>query len=337
MPDGRPVEKILLESGSARCEIITYGAAIVSLEVPDKNGNFIDVVLGFDNLEGYLENKANIGAICGRVANRIGNSRFSLNGKEYLLFDNIGGNHLHGGREGFDKRLWEPEKIPNGVRLYLQSPDMDEGYPGKLDCYVEYLLEGTTLTINYSAKTDRDTVINLTNHAYFNLDGHEKPSVLDHGLRLFAETYTPASERMVPTGEMAFVAGTPMDFREERLIGERIFAEFEQLHIGNGYDHNWIIDGEAGALRNAAVLSGAESGIKLFLQSSLPGLQIYTSNSLNEKPLGKGGEIYSGRRAVCLETQYFPDSPNRSEFPSVVLKPDEEWKHQAVFEFTVEQ
>lgn len=335
-PDGRRVDLIVLDSGPARCGVLTYGGTLQFLEVPDRAGQPTDVALGFDGLEGYLGQDKFIGALVGRYANRIGGSTFTLEGVRYRLRANEGENHIHGGGEGFDKKLWEAREIPQGVRLSLTSPHMEEGYPGRLEVSVSYLLHGTTLTIRFEAASDRDTVCNLTSHAYFNLKGQGRGKVTDHELKLFASNYTPvADSASIPTGELAPVEGTPMDFRAPRLIGERIDQDFPQLRFGSGYDHNWAVDGSTGILRPAAQAYSAESGIAMEVDTTLPGIQFYAGNFLEGCPAGKGGAVYGNREGFCLETQFYPDSPNRPGFPQPLLRAGEKYDHTTVFRFSV--
>ncbi len=331
---GQQAHLITLDNGQLRCSITTYGAALVSLEVPDKSGKARDVVLGFDTLTDYETQTAFIGATVGRCANRIGGSRFTLNGREYPLPANEGPNLLHGG-VGFDKQIWAYEEAERGVKLSLTSPDMDQGFPGQLKASVTYTLDGTALTISYSAVSDRDTVCNLTNHSYFNLNGQGSGTAMYHTLQLNASAFTPvASSASIPTGELRPVDGTPMDFRSPTPIGLRINQEDEQLQFGGGYDHNWAIDGPAGTLRTAAVAESGESGIRMEVKTDLPGVQFYTTNGLAGVPAGKGGAIYRNRDAFCLETQFFPDSVNHSNFIQPILKAGALWRSQTVYAFS---
>lgn len=337
MPDGQVVEEILLESETARCSLITYGAALRSMEVPDKNGILTDVVLGFDSLEAYRAQDMFMGAVIGRYANRIGGSSFTLGGKEYKLYPNENPNHLHGGKKGFDKRIWDYGEIDCGVRFRLTSPHMDEGYPGNMELQVDYILTGSDLSIHYSAKCDSDTVCNLTNHAYFNLEGHASGPVLGHTLKLFADKYTPVSgSASIPTGEIADVSGTPMDFTTPREIGADIDCGFEQIRFTAGYDHNWTVNGEQGVLRPAAMAYGPKTGVRLEAETTLPGIQFYSGNYMSGKVPGKGGIAYEKRGGFCLETQFFPDSPNRPNFPPCLLSAGEVWEHTTVFKFSSE-
>lgn len=331
---GQRVDRVVLDSGSVRCGIITYGGVLQFLEAPDKNGDFVDVVLGYDTVADYEKQDKFMGALVGRCANRIRKSRFTLNGTEYRLFANNGENHLHGGEQGFDRKLWTAQEVPNGVRLTLKSPHMEEGYPGNLDVAVTYTLEGCDLTIWFEAVSDRNTVCNLTSHAYFDLDGQGGGRVLDHELKLFSKEYTPVSDSAsIPTGEIAAVAGTPMDFRNFTPIGKRIDEDFDQLVFGSGYDHNWVVEGQIGKLRPAAKVFSPHSGISLTVETTMPGVQFYSGNSLSGGPVGKGGAVYGRRDGFCLETQFYPDSINHSTFPQPVLREGERWEHTTVFRF----
>ena len=342
MPDGAPVEEVTLRAlglagGEYACKIITYGGAVRSLTVPDRDGNAVDVVLGFDTLEGYMtQDGSYIGALVGRYANRIGGARFTLNGVEYPLYANDGVNSLHGGAAGFDKRVWTVERLEgNLVTLSLTSPDGQEGYPGTLSVRVTYTLSGGGLAIDYLAGSDRDTVCNLTNHTYFNLSGHDSGPVAGQYIRLKAERYTPTLPGSIPTGELAPVEGTPMDLRRAQPIGAHIDDPFDQLALAGGYDHNWVIGGDGGGpLRTAAAAWSPDTGIAMMVRTSLPGVQFYTGNFLNDRcPAGKGGARYGRRGAFCLETQFFPDSPNRPEFPSCVLRAGEEYRSATIYSF----
>ena len=330
---GEPVHLITLEGGGLRCRILSYGGALVSLEVPDKTGKPVDVLLGFDTVADYEQQTAFVGGLIGRFANRIAGGCFALNGAEYTLRCNNGENHLHGGN-GFDKRIWQVESVEHGARLTLASPHMDEGYPGQLQVQVDYLLKGGALEIAYQATCDRDTICSLTSHGYFNLNGHAHGSITSHLLKLHAGFYTPVVDAgAIPKGEFHPVCSTPMDFTQAREIGERIDEFFAQLQYGGGYDHNWVIDGEAGILRPAAEAYGPETGIRMAVFTTSPGVQFYSGNSIKNLPAGKGGAVYGRRSGFCLETQYYPDAPNRPNFPSPILRVGETWRHKTVFAF----
>ncbi len=328
---GEAVERIWLESGRLRAAILTYGGALAALEVPDKSGRPTDVVLGFDTLEDYEHQDKYIGALVGRYANRIGGSRFVLGGKEYRLYANDGKNHLHGGQRGFDKKVWQAREIPGGVALSLHSPHLEEGYPGALDVTVCYTLEEDVLSIGYEARSDRETFCNLTNHSYFNLAGQGSGPVGNQRLQLMASAYTPAGPDSIPTGEIAPVAGTPMDFRQPFLLGERIDEDFPALRYASGYDHNWVLDGPVGTLRPFCRAWSGETGILLEGETTMPGVQLYTANFLAGCPKGKGGAVYNNRDAFCLETQFFPDAPHHPNFLQPLLRPGEVWRHTTRF------
>ena len=338
MPDGTPVELYTLAAGALSCQIITFGGSLQSLRVPDRSGRPVDVLLGFDALEPYRTHGKSLGALVGRYANRIGGAKFSLNGQTYqLAANNNGVNHLHGGLVGFNQRVWTVEEAGDDrLALSLFSPDGEEGYPGNLTVRVTYTLTEEGLTIGYRAECDRDTVCNLTNHAYFNLSGHDSGPVLDQTIQLLADRYTPTDPLSIPTGEIAPVEGTPMDLRRTAPIGARIGEDFPQLLQAGGYDHNWIPNGEAGTLRPIARAASPATGISMEVLSTLPGVQFYTGNYLDGCPAGKGGAAYANRWGFCLETQFYPDSPNHANFPSCVLRAGEVFDHTAAFRFHVE-
>ena len=338
MPDGTTIERYTLTAGALSCDIITFGGSLQSLRVPDREGRPVDVLLGFDTLEPYRTHGKSFGALVGRFANRIGGARFPLDGTVYPLVANDHGvNHLHGGGLGFNRRIWRVDAASDSaLTLSLFSPDGEEGYPGDLLVRVAYTLEETGLTIDYRAVCSRDTVCNLTNHAYFNLSGHGSGPVLDQTIQLFADRYTPTDPLSIPTGELAPVDGTPMDLRRPTPIGARIDEDFPQLVQAGGYDHNWAVNGEAGALRPAARAFSPATGIAMDVLSTLPGVQFYTGNYLAGCPAGKGGAAYGRRWGFCLETQFFPDSPNCAQFPSCVLKAGETFAHTTVFRFGAE-
>jgi aldose 1-epimerase len=318
--------------------IITYGAAIVSLKTPDRAGHFKNIVLGFDTLEPYLAGVPYFGATVGRYANRIANGRFGLDGKTYSLPQNDGPNSLHGGTKGFDKRIWsaQPSQSPQGPALTLTyvSADGEEGYPGTLTANVTYTLgDDDTLAIIFEATTTAPTPVNLANHAYFNLTGDPRRTILDHVLTIDAERFTPVNATLIPTGELRAVAATSFDFRKPTTIGARIDGGDEQLRLGHGYDHNWVLTKpQAGTMTLAAVLSDPESGRSLELRTTQPGLQFYSGNFLDGKPAGKG-TVFAHRTGLCLETQHFPDSPNQPSFPSTILRPGETYSEKTVLTF----
>ena len=317
--------------------ISTLGGTIVSLMVPDRDGKLEDVVLGFDNLRDYEDRSPFFGCITGRYANRIAKGTFSLDGQTYQLAVNNGPNHLHGGLAGFDKKVWSArqEKTKEAVRLILShtSATGDEGYPGTLTCEVTYTWgHRDDLRIDYTATTDAPTVLNLTNHSYFNLAGHAAGPILNHVLQLEADAMTPTDATAIPTGEIRAVAGTPFDFRSPQAIGARIDADDQQTKWGLGYDHNFVVNGTPGRLRPCAELSDPTSGRVMTVETTEPGVQLYTANFMNDLR-GKGGAVYPKRGGVCLETQHFPDSPNQPSFPSTVLRPGETFRSTTTFTF----
>ncbi|HWP99126.1 MAG TPA: aldose epimerase family protein [Vicinamibacterales bacterium] len=344
-PDGTAVEAFTLASGrGVELQAITYGGIIVSLRAPDREGRAADVVLGYENLDGYLrDNSPYFGAIIGRYANRIGGARFTLDGHTYRLAANDGPNHLHGGLRGFDKRVWTAEPFERaaeaGVVLRYVSPDGEEGYPGRLEARVTYTLTARNeLIVDYEATTDRPTVVNLTQHSYFNLTGGTR-DILGHELWIDADRYTPVDEGLIPTGELAPVEGTPFDFRKPMPIGARIDTPHPQLQRGRGYDHNFVLTGwrPGGEPRRVARLVDPSSGRTLEVATTEPGLQLYTGNFLDGRITGKGGRVYARRWGLCLETQHFPDSPNRPEFPSTVLRPGATYRSRTIFTFGVDR
>ena len=337
MPDGTPVEIYSLSDATYEARIATYGGVIVSLKVPDRSGKSVDVVLGFDDLNGYVGNfngssTAFFGAIIGRYANRIAHGAFSLDGQKYSLPLNDGQNSLHGGPHGFNNVVWKAKPIDNGVELTYVSKDGEAGYPGTLSAVVRYTLVKGDLRIEYSATTDKDTVVNLTNHSYFNLAG--QGDILNHQLTLHASRFTPVDAGLIPTGELKSVESTPFDFRKATAIGARINADDEQLHLGHGYDHNWVLDSKGGTLAEAAELYDPASGRVLKVLTDQPGIQFYSGNFLNGSIKGKGGKPDELHAALCLETQHFPDSPNHPDFPTTELKPGERYHTVTVFRFS---
>ena len=324
MPDGTPVEVYTLSDGAFEARIATYGGIVVSLKAPDRNGKLADVVLGFDDLDGYVANSngpsaAFFGAIIGRYANRIAHGSFTLDGQKYSLPLNNGENTLHGGPHGFNNVVWKAKPVANGVELSYLSKDGEAGFPGNLATVVRYTLVKGNLRIEYSATTDKDTVVNLTNHAYFNLAG--QGDILKHELTLHASRFTPVDAGLIPTGERKSVESTPFDFRKATAVGARINANDEQLHRGHGYDHNWVLDSSGGKLAEAAELYDPGSGRVLKVLTDQPGIQFYSGNFLDGSIQGKGGKADELHSALCLETQHFPDSPNHPDFPTAELKP----------------
>ncbi len=336
--DGISVDRYALTNaaGMSTC-IITFGGIVVRLDVPDRDGNMADVTLGYDSLETYEENPPYMGAIIGRCANRIGGSRFSLGGKEYALAPNADGtNHLHGGNKGFDKAVWSARVLEgDGLELRHTSPDGDEGYPGTLDVTVIYrLTDDNALRIEYEAVTDKPTILNLTNHAYFNLAGEGSGDILGHEMMINAEHFTVVDAASIPTGEVRAVAGTPLDFTRPTVIGARIDSDYEQIEFGSGYDHNYVLDHGQGEEALAARVAEPVSGRVMEVLTTEPGVQFYTGNYLDLSPPGKGGKRYHRRQGFCLETQHYPDSANKPNFPSVVLNPGETFRSTTVFRFS---
>lgn len=335
-PDGTAVDLYTLKSGPLEARIITYGAIVQALKVPDKNGKSEDIVLGFDTLDGYTggpkPNPAYFGAIIGRYGNRIANGQFTLDGKTYHIPQNDGSNALHGGTKGFDKYVWKAKEIPHGIELTHVSPDGDMGFPGTLTTVVRYTLVGKDLKIEYSAVTDKDTVLNLTNHSYFNLAGQGNGDILKEQLKLNASRYTPVDDKLIPTGELASVEGTPFDFRKPTAVGARIGDDNDQLKKGIGYDHNYVLD-NPGISSEAAEVYEPTSGRVLQVLTDQPGVQFYTGNHLDGIK-GKGGNSYGARSALCLETQHFPDSPNHPKFPSTELKAGQKFRSVTIFRFS---
>ena len=342
--DGQPVDLyVLTNKNGVEAAITNYGGAVVSLKVPDRNGKFGDVVLGYDSLDGYVNDKSYFGAIVGRYGNRIGHAQFSLDGKTYTLAKNNGENSLHGGIKGFNKAVWAAKELPakNGQSLELTylSKDGEEGFPGNLHVRVVYTLtDSNELKIEYSATTDKKTVVNLTNHTYFNLAGPGSGDILGHQLVIEADKFTPVDASLIPTGELRDVLGTPLDFRKATAIGARIDQEEEQLKLGHGYDHNFVLRRAAGApISLAARVAEPNTGRVLEVWTTEPGVQFYTGNFLDGTARGKGGLTYARRSAFCLETQHFPDSPNQPKFPSVVLNPGEKYSTTTTYKFTTEK
>jgi aldose 1-epimerase len=342
LPSGEAVEAFTLRgSGGVRVRVAGYGGLVLSIHAPDREGRLADVVLGHDDLAGYLADDAYLGALVGRYANRIRGGRFALDGREHALATNDGPNHLHGGERGFNRVPWAAEPFHTsegvGVALARTSPDGEEGYPGTLDVRVTYTLSARDeLAVEYRATTDRATPVNLTQHSYFNLGGDPGRDVLGHRLCIEAERFTPVDPTQIPTGEIAPVAGTPFDFREAVPIGERIEVEDEQLRRGRGYDHNWVLRGGDGELALAARAWEPITGRTLEVHTTEPGLQFYSGNLLDGTFRGKGGQRYGRHSGFCLETQHFPDSPNQPGFPSTILRPGIEYRSRTVYRLRVE-
>ncbi len=336
--DGTGVEIFTLKNDNGiEVRITNYGAIITSLRVPDRSGAFADIVLGFETLDGYLGAHPYFGAVVGRYANRIADGRFRIDGIGHRLAVNNGPNHLHGGVKGFDKQVWDAEVLGgNGVRLSRVSRDGEEGYPGNLQVAVAYSLTNyNELIVEYQATTDQPTIVNLSQHSYFNLAGAGNGDILGHQLTIAADRYTPVNATSIPTGALAPVAGTPFDFRQATAIGARIDAKHPQLTHGGGYDHNYVLNRKGNALQFAARVVEPISGRVLEVATTEPGMQLYTGNFLDGGIVGKGNLSYGRRAGLCLETQHFPDSPNRSEFPSTVLRPGETYSSRTVFKFDV--
>jgi aldose 1-epimerase len=339
-PDGTSVDLYTLTNDNGMIvKIMNYGGTVTSLIVPDRNGKMGDVVLGYDNLDGYLKNNPYFGSIIGRYANRIAKGRFILNGIEYKLAQNNGENHLHGGIKGFDKVVWNAKEVKTGngvgVELSYLSKDGEEGYPGNLSVTVTYILTNNNeLKINYLATTDKDTVVNLTHHSYFNLAGAGEGDILGHELMINADKFTPVDKNLIPTGELRSVKGTPMDFTQPTPIGARINQEDEQLIFGKGYDHNWVLNLVDGALTRVARVYEPKTGRVMEVFTTEPGMQFYSGNFLDGTITGKGGKVYYQRYGFCLETQHFPDSPNKPQFPSTVLKPGQTYKTTTIYQFS---
>ena len=338
-PDGTPIEIYTLNDGRVEARIMTYGGTVVSLRVPDRKGQAADVVLGFDNLDGYVANNNNkgtafFGALIGRYANRIAHATFTLDGKKYEVPKNDGDHSLHGGTHGFNNVVWKAKTIANGIELTYLSKDGEAGYPGNLTTVVRYTLVKGNLRIDYSSTTDKDTVLNLTNHSYFNLAGQGNGDILGHQLTLDASRFTPVDATLIPTGELKSVELTPFDFRKPTAIGSRINADDEQLHRGRGYDHNWVLDAKGGTLAEAAQVYEPNSGRVLRVLTDQPGIQFYSGNFLDGTIKGKGGVAYQHRSGLCLETQHFPDSPNHPAFPSTELKPGQKFHSVTVYSFS---
>ena len=337
------VDLYVLRNGHGlEASLTTYGATLVSMKTPDAKGRLQDVTLGFGSLDGYLGNNPFFGCTVGRVANRISGARFLLEGREYRMAANDGPNCLHGGLKGLDKRVWSAKETAEndsiGIEFRYSSPDGDEGFPGTVDVTVIYLLtEANELRIRYAAKTDKVTVLNLTNHAYWNLRGEGNGDVLDHVLKLSAELYTPSGSGLIPTGEIAPVAGTPLDFTKPMAIGSRIKDEHPQLKVAGGYDHNFVIKrpDKSASLVLAAEVFEPETRRVMEVLTTEPGVQLYSGNFLDGSITGKSGKTYGKRSGLCLETQHYPDSPNRPEFPSVVLKPGLVFSSETVHRFSV--
>ena len=334
-PEGREVRIFALNNNRGlEVKITDYGGIITTINTPDRAGKFADIVLGHDTLEGYLNRSRYFGALIGRYANRIARGQFSLNGDTYRLATNNGQNHLHGGLKGFDKVVWEAGELADGLQLSYLSRDGEEGYPGNVQATVNYRLTAANeLRLEYHATTDRQTIINLTNHSYFNLAGGG--TILDHELTINAEAFTPVDQGLIPTGELRPVRGTPMNFTSPMAVGARIKDDYEQLRLAGGYDHNFVLRQGNDQFRIAATIHEPESGRVMEVSTTQPGMQFYSGNFLDGSIVGKGGVPYVRNSGCCFETQHFPDSPNHREFPSTALEPGESYEQTTVFKFSV--
>jgi aldose 1-epimerase len=341
MPDGTAISQYTLtNTRGMTMKVINYGGIITNLMAPDKNGTYEDVVLGFDSLSSYLKSNPYFGAVIGRYGNRIAKGKFTLDGKTYSLAQNNGPNNLHGGPNGFDKRVWtiEEQAVDNGVALKLTylSKDMEEGYPGNLNAEVIYqLTDSNELKINYRATTDKKTIVNLTQHTYFNLSGNTKTDILGHELLIAADQFVPVDNTLIPTGKLQPVSETAFDFKTPVAIGSRIDKDEEQLKFGKGYDHCWVLKEPGDSLKLAATLHDPATGRVMSVHTTEPGIQFYSGNFLDGSHAGKYGVVYNKRYGLCLETEHFPDSPNQKSFPSVVLNPGDVYKTQTVYSFSV--
>ena len=337
LPDGRPVHRwSVTDETGLTASVLTYGATLQSLHVPDGSGRTTNVVLGYSKLDGYLARAPFFGATIGRFGNRIADGRFTLEGQSYQvpLSDQPRPNALHGGEEGFDTKLWDAEPVADGVEFTLVSPDGDQGFPGTLRVAVRYTVSAGRLRIDYRAATDAPTVVNLTNHSYFNLAGEGTGTVLDHELTLAAREFLPVDDRLIPLNGPAPVAGTPFDFTAPKQLGERIHQSDEQLRLANGYDHCWVLDGgRTPDPRQVGQLVHAPSGRVMAISTTEPGIQVYTGNGLDGALTGPSGHPYSRYAGVALETQHFPDSPNRPDYPSTQLRPGTDYRSSTVYAF----
>ncbi|MEW2403695.1 aldose epimerase family protein [Streptomyces sp. NPDC046862] len=340
LADGTPIHSWSLANGGTRLKVLSYGGIVQSLEIPDREGRYANVSLGFATIEDYVAKSPYFGALIGRYGNRVDEGRFTLDGKGYQLPVNDGANSLHGGTEGFDRAVWDVEPFTEGadagLRLSRTSPDGEMGYPGTLDMKVTYTLTGQgDWRIDYEATTDKATVVNLTSHVYWNLAGEGSGSAHDHELEIAASRYTPVDSGLIPTGELAEVEGTPFDFRRSKTIGEDVREANEQLLYAKGMDHNWVLDkGTTAEPEHIATLCDPKSGRTLKIATTEPGLQFYSGNFLDGTLVGTDGKIYRQGDAVCLETQHFPDSPNKPSFPSTTLRPGQVYRSTTVHSFS---
>jgi aldose 1-epimerase len=341
LPDGKQAYLFTVTNkNGVEMKITNYGGIITSLKTPDKNGVLEDIVLGYHTLDGYLKESPYFGAIVGRYANRVAKGKFTLEGKEYTLALNNGPNTLHGGLVGFDKAVWEVEEIKSeegpALKLSYTSKDMDEGFPGALKMEVVYTLaDSNELKFAFKATTDKTTIVNLTQHTYFNLTGNTKRDILDHELVIYADAIVPVNDTLIPTGVLMPVEGTPFDFNKPHRVGERINDKNEQIELGGGYDHCYVLRKGKDRLIHAATLTDTTSGRQVDVYTTEPGMQFYSGNFLKGTITGKEGVVYHKRFGMCLETEHFPDSPNQPNFPSVVLKPGEVYQTNTVYRFGV--
>jgi aldose 1-epimerase len=337
--DGKKVDLFTLKNDSGLVVKITnFGARIVSIMIPDKNRNYTDISIGLPNIEKYLADNTFAGSIVGRFANRISKGKFKLDNKEYNLSINSGINCLHGGKKGFDKVVWDARQNDDTLFLQYTAADMEEGFPGKITVGVTYILTNTNeLKIEFSAITDKKTIINLAGHGYFNLKGEGNGDILSHELEIFGEKTTPVDSNLIPTGEMADVKNTPFDFTTPHTIGERINEMNNQLKFGFGYDHNWVLNNQSGALALAARVTEPTTGIVLEIFSNEPGIQFYSGNFMNGHMIGKSGKPINYRSVLALEPQHYPDSPNHSNFPSTILEPGKTFKSETVYKFSIKK
>ena len=333
---GQPTSLYVLKNakGAEAC-VTNWGGRLVSVMVPDKNGKMTDVVLGYDSIQAYINSTGNFGALIGRYGNRIANGKFKLDGTEYTLPQNDKTNCLHGGPEGFDRQMWTANQTsPQSVELTYLSKDGEAGFPGNLNVKVTYTLtDDNAIDIKYEATTDKKTVVNLTNHSYFNLSGVPGSTIMDHQLSINADNYTPVDDKLIPTG-IAKVEGTPLDLRQPQTISAHIDDDFDQLTKAGGYDHNWVLNTKGDIAQVAATVYAPTSGILMEVYTNEPGLQVYCGNMMAEKETGKHGTIYPRRGAICLESQHYPDSPNQADFPSTVLEPGQTYKSQCIYKFS---
>jgi aldose 1-epimerase len=336
-PKNEAIDIYTLKSPQAEVRLTNFGARLVSIKTADRNGKIADVILGYDSLQDYFDDKKTfLGSVVGRYGTRIAHGAFDIDGRHYQLPLNDHENTLHGGPVGFDKLVWTGQTVPGAVEFALISGDGDMGFPGRLTAKVIYTLVDNALRLEYSATTDRATVVNLTNHSYFNLNGDDEGDVLDHEITLNADRYTPTDAELIPTGELATVRGTPLDFRQAAGIGLRIHDDYEQLKRAGGYDHNFVLNGKNGESKVAARVFDPASGRSMTVTTTEPGIQFYSGNFLDGTYTGRHGVEYGKHKGLCLESQHFPDSPNHPDFPTTLLKPGETMHSTTIFTFGVE-